>query len=77
MSKAWFVNGSARGNSEKVIMECEVCHQLLEEEFIATCIACGKKFHFFSSPLQGQDCGYVLALESCGLAFMCAPCFNK
>lgn len=54
---------------------CPVCNEPLDEIYAVTCVVCGRKVHFHSSELPGDDCCQVVTqFGACGLSFMCNPC---
>ncbi|MFC2059105.1 hypothetical protein ACFLTS_05675 [Chloroflexota bacterium] len=59
-------------------MNCDICHQPMDEESTATCTVCDRKFHLYPMPSQGKDCGSIWVRgNACGLAILCAHCYEK
>ena len=56
---------------------CHVCGRALQEPYIVTCMACGRRTHFQSADETEASCSQVIShLTICGLSFLCNPCYG-
>lgn len=58
---------------------CDVCGQPLDEENVARCALCGRRFHLaWSIHAQVENCGRVcFDNRSWSMVFVCHPCLAQ
>lgn len=54
---------------------CPICGCPLDDLYVVSCMACGRRVHFQSVESGDESCsGIVSQLCLCGLAFLCNSC---
>ena len=57
---------------------CEVCGQALDDDNVARCMSCGRRFHLaWSTSAPVKNCGRVIFdMRSSAMDFVCNTCMN-